>query len=206
MAGGQGTRLGCNYPKGQYDIELISHKPLFQLQAERIRRIEEMASTYSGKSYFVCCLSFVECLIPWYIMTSPMTHSDTLSYILSAGWCSFLYSELFNQQQFFGLDPNQIVFFSQGTLPCMDNNGHIIMSSPSQVVDWIHDLLDCHGTWWKWRFLHGSLQESINNQQCWDYRDECDWSLDEKRCQVCSNLWCRQCNCSCIQVILNTYE
>ena len=50
MAGGQGTRLGCSFPKGQYDIELLSHKPLFHLQADRIRRVEEMAFQKFGKS------------------------------------------------------------------------------------------------------------------------------------------------------------
>lgn len=82
MAGGQGTRLGCSYPKGMYDICLPSHKSLFQLQAERIRRVQEMASLRSGKCTPFRPPLFLACIVPWYVMTSPMTHAETLAYIL----------------------------------------------------------------------------------------------------------------------------
>jgi|LSQX01.2.fsa_nt_gb UDP-N-acetylglucosamine pyrophosphorylase len=103
VAGGQGSRLGFDGPKGAYDIGLPSHKSLFQLQGERIKKISEMA----GGS------------IPWYIMTSPLNHQDT--------------EDFFARKDFFGLNEDEIKFFPQGTLPSVNEDGKILLAAKDQV-------------------------------------------------------------------------
>ncbi|EJC98656.1 UDP-N-acetylglucosamine pyrophosphorylase [Fomitiporia mediterranea MF3/22] len=124
MAGGQGTRLGSSDPKGCYDIGLPSHKPLFQLQAERIRRLQTVAEQAAGKP-----AGSVK--IRWYIMTSDPTHDATRNFF---GWDKDGKRIDAGKPVNFGLDADQVVFFKQGVLPCLSSSGKILLESPSKVA------------------------------------------------------------------------
>lgn len=100
MAGGQGSRLGSLDPKGCYNVKLPSNKPLFQIQAERIIRVQDLAKKdHPGSSP----------VLMWYIMTSGPTRTSTEAF--------------FRENSYFGLLPEQVVFFDQGTLPCFSLDG-----------------------------------------------------------------------------------
>lgn len=87
VAGGQGTRLGFDGPKGTYPAGAVTGKPLFQCLAEWIRASRER---YAAS-------------IPWYIMTSPLNHEATLAF--------------FEENAYFGLPEADVMLFQQGVMP-----------------------------------------------------------------------------------------
>lgn len=104
VAGGQGTRLGFDGPKGAFPISPVTNKTLFQLFAESILA--------TGRRY--------GSPIMWYIMTSPENARDTRSF--------------FESHRFFGLSQEHVRFFPQGVLPSFDPAGRILLSDKHRLA------------------------------------------------------------------------
>lgn len=104
VAGGQGTRLGYDGPKGTFGVTPVLKKSLFQVFAEKI-----LASSHIfGRP------------VPWFILTSIINHEATVAF--------------FQENDFFGLPEDKVHFFSQGLMPAVDADGKILMAGKGQIA------------------------------------------------------------------------
>src|SRR5690606_15940586 len=87
VAGGQGTRLGWDAPKGTFPATPIREAPLFQVFAEQVLKVRRK----------------FDIALAWYIMTSPANDADTRRF--------------FEEHDHFGLDPADVMLFPQAMLP-----------------------------------------------------------------------------------------
>lgn len=104
VAGGQGTRLGFEGPKGAVTISPVREKTLFQLFAEMMLEVR--------RRYGVG--------IRWSIMTSPANHRQTVEFL--------------EDHEFFGLPRGDVVLFSQGVLPSFDFEARILMQDKHRLA------------------------------------------------------------------------
>jgi UDP-N-acetylglucosamine/UDP-N-acetylgalactosamine diphosphorylase len=104
VAGGQGTRLGFDGPKGTYPIAPVSGKTLFQYFAESLRRAGEK---YGSE-------------LTWYIMTSLLNNEQTIKF--------------FEDNNYFGMNPDKVVFFVQGTMPAIDYDGKLLLGDKDSLA------------------------------------------------------------------------
>jgi UDP-N-acetylglucosamine/UDP-N-acetylgalactosamine diphosphorylase len=125
VAGGQGTRLGFDGPKGNFPISPVKNKTLFQIFAESI-------AAASQKYQAVC---------PWYIMSSPLNHAETV--------------EIFRSNGYYGLDEKNVFIFQQGTLPNFSSDGKILLADKANIAS----SPDGHGGSLKALYQSGAIED-----------------------------------------------
>lgn len=105
VAGGQGTRLGFDGPKGTLPIGPASGRTLFEVFADQI----SAASAWAGRA------------IPWLIMTSPQNHEQTRAF--------------FEDRHWLGLEREQLRFFTQGVMPSFSaNTGRLLLAGKGSLA------------------------------------------------------------------------
>lgn len=104
LAGGMGTRLGSDKPKGMFNIGKTKEVYIFQRLIENTLKVVEKC----GKP------------IPFFIMTSEKNNDDTIRF--------------FEEKNYFGYDKNYIRFFVQEMAPCVDLNGTILLENKNRIA------------------------------------------------------------------------
>lgn len=104
LAGGMGTRLGSDKPKGMYNIGITKDVYIFEMIIRNLLDVVKEAGNY----------------IHLFVMTSEKNHEDTTGF--------------FAEKNYFGYDKNFIHFFKQSMAPATDYDGKILLESKGRVA------------------------------------------------------------------------
>jgi UDP-N-acetylglucosamine/UDP-N-acetylgalactosamine diphosphorylase len=104
VAGGLGTRLGFDLPKGMFPLGPVSNRPLFQILIDQLRAVSQRHGVR----------------LPLYVMTSPATHEVTEKFLA-----------VHNR---FGLPAEDVILFQQGTMYAVDEKSFdVLLSAPGEI-------------------------------------------------------------------------
>lgn len=99
LAGGQGTRLGVDGPKGKYNIGLTKEVYIFERLIRNLLDVTDKAG----------------CFVPLYVMMSDKNNDETIAF--------------FEEQNYFGYPRDFVQFFKQEMAPSVDFNGKLYMEA-----------------------------------------------------------------------------
>ena len=104
LAGGQGSRLGFESPKGMFNIGINRELYIFECLMNNLKEVTDMAGAY----------------VPLFIMTSVDNNDET--------------KEFFRKHDFFGYDKEYIWFFVQEQLPTIDKEGKLMLADKTKIL------------------------------------------------------------------------
>lgn len=104
LAGGMGTRLGSDDPKGMYNIGITRELYIFECLINNLMDVVKQCGAY----------------VHLFVMTSDLNYEST--------------TKFFEQKNYFGYPKEYISFFKQEMAPCCDRNGKILLENPGKVA------------------------------------------------------------------------
>lgn len=120
LAGGQGTRLGFDKPKGMFNVGVKKELYIFEQLINNVTKVAKAAGAW----------------IPFYIMTSDKNNEDTVNF--------------FKEKNYFGYPEEYIRFFIQDMAPSVDYNGKILLEGKDQISlspngngGWFSSMMKC---------------------------------------------------------------
>ena len=120
LAGGMGTRLGSDAPKGVYNIGLTKDVFIFQRLVENLLDVVHQAGAW----------------IPLYIMTSDKNHDTTTAF--------------FKEKNYFGYNPDYVTFFMQDMAPAADYQGKVYLEAKNKMSTSPNGIGCCFLSMMKW--------------------------------------------------------
>lgn len=103
LAGGMGTRLGSDAPKGMFDVGLTKPVYIFERLIDNTMEVVKQSGAW----------------IPFYIMTSDKNHEATVRF--------------FQEHDYFGYDKEYISFFKQEMAPASDYDGKVYLEEKGKI-------------------------------------------------------------------------
>lgn len=131
LAGGMGTRLGSNAPKGTYDIGITQPVYIFQ------RLIENLLDVVKAADYWV----------PLYVMTSEKNYDATIRFM--------------REHNFFGYNRESVTFFKQEMAPACDFNGKVYMEDKWKISTSPNGNGGWYSSMYKWGFAQRAMMEGV---------------------------------------------
>ncbi len=104
LAGGQGTRLGFEHPKGMFNIGVTRELYIFECLIGNLLKVTEQAGAW----------------VPLFVMTSEENCAETRAF--------------FEEHGYFGYRKDAVQFFVQEQLPTVDRNGKLMLSAKGRIA------------------------------------------------------------------------
>ncbi|MDE6817049.1 MAG: UTP--glucose-1-phosphate uridylyltransferase [Lachnospiraceae bacterium] len=131
LAGGMGTRLGSDDPKGMYNIGITREVYIFQRLIENLMDVVEQSGSW----------------VPLYVMTSDKNHESTVAFL--------------KEKDYFGYNRDYVTFFMQEMAPASDYDGKVYMEEKGKISTSPNGNGGWYSSMYKWGVAQKAMEDGV---------------------------------------------